>query len=103
MAGQTVIVSGLPYDNAENRARVAELGVSVPTWPAPYKNSLQTACEDCGAAMWLGPETHTMYLNLIARGDTPLVLCLLCCALLAKNGVDVGIVTLTGKDSAKGE
>lgn len=99
-----VIISGLPVLNEENQARYAELGLGGIDWPPPYKNSVKTACEQCDSAMWLGPESHQMYLRLIAAGEeTPWVCCMICCAMMQRAGADVSVIKLTGKDSRKGE
>lgn len=98
-----VIISGLPVDNEDNRRRHAELGLAEIEWPPAYKDSVEMVCESCGAAMWMGPESHRTYLDLIARGASPLVACLVCCTALSHQGADVSVVQLTGKDSRKGE
>lgn len=98
-----VIVSGLPVDNEENRRRIAEMGLSEIEWPPAYKDSAQMSCQLCDMAIWVGPETHRTYLDIIARGGEPVVACLICCTGLAQEGAEVSIVQLTDKDSKKGE
>jgi hypothetical protein len=98
-----LIISGLPVDNEDNRQRYANIGLNEIEWPPAYKNSVESVCQNCNAAMWMGPESHRTYLDLIARGGSPLVVCLVCCTMLARDGADVSVIQLTDKDSRKGE
>jgi hypothetical protein len=82
------IISGIPMNTVENRELVRQLLNTDPDklpWPQPYLDSARDVCQNCGLAIWIGPEVHRMMLNFIARAVEFRILCLICCAMLARD------------------
>jgi hypothetical protein len=94
-----LIISGIPVDDARNRAHAARLGAQDIPWPAPYKNSVLMDCYLCGGRVYVGPELQKARTIAIDEGDDPPVLCLLCVALTV--GDNPVVVTLTDKKSGE--
>lgn len=93
------IISGLPADTPQNRDLSRSVGMPEDTpWPKPYKNSTPGTCENCSGAIWIGPETGSMMIKILAEGGDPQILCLICCALLAeREKASVSLIQLTNK------
>ncbi len=93
----TIIISGVPADTPENRARLRELtdGEQGAPWPDACAGSGSSACERCGSEIWIGPVTQLTMAEILAAGGAVQVWCLFCCA--RRLGPGSSIVTLTEK------
>ncbi len=94
-----IIISGIPADTGENRARLRESGFDpdrIP-WPQAYMDSTSSECEGCSSEIWIGPITGRTMEEITTSGGTVTILCLFCCASMAYLGADVKFVPLTDK------
>lgn len=103
-----VTLGCLPVDCHENREYFVSLGAGDVPFRPPYKNSTKMLCQGHDGPVWLGPEQRKKRRELLKQGMRPLVLCLLCAALLS-NGLPGGVRVewafwgLSDKDSRRGD
>jgi hypothetical protein len=97
------IISGIPVDDEVNRAYAKSLvrsGTEPPPFPRPYKDSVVFTCEHCDGRVNIGPRSVAARLDYLARGLDPIIMCLMCVAVMTKEDkLDVSIVQLTNQTS----
>jgi hypothetical protein len=91
------IVSGIPVDDAKNRAFAQRMGAAGIPWPPPYKNSVLARCQDCDGKVYVGPLLQARREAMTKAGEPFRLLCLLCAALESRLG-GVAMLKLSDKE-----
>jgi hypothetical protein len=93
------IVTGILDYNPENVAFVRSIGLGDIPWLKPYPNSIAGTCDRHGGKIWIGPNLQEQQIAIRESGGKPLVLCLICAAVYARevNGGSVPMISLSDK------